>query len=703
MDANGLARGVLDRLDAQIIVVDAQTSRILYSNGSESGMYSAGVVAGAMCHEAHGGSGVTHCPICPVKSLRDEPDGRVTWVFQNPDTRRFYKNISRMIPWEGGAQAVLTQSFDISEEMRAAELHDKAKNDFLSRMSHEIRTPINAIMGLSRMAAGATSRANAQGYLARIDVAAKQLMEIVNDILSFSTLESGDVEIFQAPVTLTALLEDACSAHMPAIREKGQYFGIFVGQGVPQRFVADKAHLGQVISHLVSNAAKFTGRNGIIRVRALIEVGGEGAARSGGRDGAGQDGAGKGLDGAGKGQDGVGAGAGKSQDGAVLEVSVSDTGIGISAEQQQNLFNVFEQANGTKSRNYGGIGLGLSIVKRLTDLMGGQIRVQSEENKGSVFTVRVPVKVLPEVCEDDGAAPAGAKGGAGGKSPDGCEGGEGPNGASGGLRAGSGEAEGRDGAGGAGGEADDGWAEGPAGMGGAGGSTGAVAAGPAGPAGPARAESDDGWAEGPAGMSGAGGAGGPIEADPMRKLHGNPDGAGGKYEGAAGSWGPLGECPARPGSLGGGLDQGGASAGGAWPPGLEPQTPPLFAPEGQGGRGGEAAYDAFLPHLDVAGALARIRGNKKLYAMMLRDFRRSGQCEALLSMAAAGPREAVVEDARRLSSVAESLAMPALKEAIEQLEAVAQRGLSPGEALGRLRVSVAETLGKVDALIGPAQ
>ncbi|MDR1572728.1 MAG: transporter substrate-binding domain-containing protein, partial [Clostridiales Family XIII bacterium] len=243
-------------------------------------------------------------------------------------------------------------------QTKAAEAAAKAKSDFLSNMSHEIRTPLNAIIGMTEIAENAADISQMRSCNVRIKDASRYLLGLVTDILDMSKIEAGKMELYMQPFSLPAILEQVKEMFLPRCKSKNIDFGL-VCDRVPPFVNSDGQRLLQVLTNLVSNAVKFTPENG--RIDLIVRQTGE-------------------ID-----EKGV----------VALEFSVKDTGIGMSDEQQENLFQAFQQGDNSISARYGGTGLGLTISKRIVDLLGGDIRVSATLGQGSVFTVAVPV----QVCE----------------------------------------------------------------------------------------------------------------------------------------------------------------------------------------------------------------------------------------------------------------------------------------------------------------
>ena len=235
----------------------------------------------------------------------------------------------------------------------------KLKSFFLANMGHEIRTPLNAILGYTDlMLMDAESQADKM-RLGIISRAGKNLLALINDILDFAKIEAGKLEIVYQEFSLRQALKDLGQMFAPQAAEKGIDFRISGLGGLPARVIGDSIRLNQILVNLLSNSFKFTEKGSITLHCSYAD------------------------------------------DTAIF--SVADTGIGISREQQNVIFSVFQQGDAASTRKYGGTGLGLSITSRLVSLMNGSIRLESDIGQGSVFTVRLPFQ--KSASTDTGASP----------------------------------------------------------------------------------------------------------------------------------------------------------------------------------------------------------------------------------------------------------------------------------------------------------
>ncbi|MCH2300947.1 MAG: response regulator, partial [SAR324 cluster bacterium] len=257
---------------------------------------------------------------------------------------------------------------------------NQAKSQFLANMSHELRTPLNAVIGLTEMLKEDAEDDENEDYLEpldRIHNASKHLLTLINDILDLSKIEAGKIELFEEEFSLPKMVEDVIETSKPLAEKNDNRIEIRMDQDLDSIY-ADQTRVRQIILNLISNACKFTEKGEVhIEVRKILEV-----------------------------------------ETDLIEISVRDTGIGLSEEQQQKLFQAFTQADSSTTRKYGGTGLGLTITRQLSRLMGGDVTVESELGKGTKFTASLrlkrsdsstsdqvlPAKPKPEFSKEDGSS-----------------------------------------------------------------------------------------------------------------------------------------------------------------------------------------------------------------------------------------------------------------------------------------------------------
>jgi len=252
---------------------------------------------------------------------------------------------------------------------RAAELHlakqaaesaTKAKSDFLANMSHEIRTPMNAVIGMAHLALRTKLTPKQEDYLRKIQRSANSLLGIINDILDFSKIEAGKLHMESVDFGLDEVLDNVSTVVGVKAQEKKLEFLMDTAPDVPMALAGDPLRLGQVLTNLCNNAVKFTEAGEIVLATELVEKGAQWV---------------------------------------ILRFSVRDTGIGITAEQQQKLFEAFTQADTSTTRKFGGTGLGLTISRHLVNMMQGDIRVESESGRGSKFTFTAKFGLVGKVTD----------------------------------------------------------------------------------------------------------------------------------------------------------------------------------------------------------------------------------------------------------------------------------------------------------------
>jgi len=235
-----------------------------------------------------------------------------------------------------------------------SDMDSRHKSAFLANMSHEIRTPMNAIIGMTTLGKSASDIERKDYCFMKIEDASNHLLGVINDILDMSKIEANKFELSPVEFDFEKMLERVVNVLNFRVDQKQQNFSVHIDSSIPHTLIGDEQRLAQVITNLLWNAVKFTPEKGSINLTVRLA---------------------------------------EEEDGlCTLQISVNDTGIGISAEQQARLFRSFEQAESSTTRKYGGTGLGLAISKSIVEMMGGTISVQSEPGKGSTFIVTIKVK-----------------------------------------------------------------------------------------------------------------------------------------------------------------------------------------------------------------------------------------------------------------------------------------------------------------------
>ncbi len=371
-----LFQKILDTAKIGVVMIDMDSKTIQLANRFTESLLqmNASEIIGQKCYDI-----LCHRPpeMCPHERERETPTITAERFIERKDGSSV--PIIKTGTWiEHEGRDMLVDTFvDISiqkdlekklfEAKLSAEAANRSKSAFLSRMSHEMRTPLNAIIGMTQIAAKTERYEKLRGALDTIEVSSKHLLGLINDVLDLSKIEEGKLELLIEPFAPRAMLRKIDSLIEPKVAEKQLDYAVEIDGRMPDRLEGDAMRLSQVLLNFLSNAMKFTPERGRVRLAVHVESIDTGAAR--------------------------------------LRFSVADSGIGMTEEQTSRLFTPFTQADGSISARYGGTGLGLAISKQIVALMGGDIEVRTRPGEGSMFAFSVVLPVSTAAAPSETFAP----------------------------------------------------------------------------------------------------------------------------------------------------------------------------------------------------------------------------------------------------------------------------------------------------------
>ncbi|MCL2174830.1 MAG: ATP-binding protein [Treponema sp.] len=358
-------KDIMNALEVMIFVTDPKTDKILFMNESMKKHY--GIddnPIGKICYKVLQ-RGNVRCDYCPCIKLDNAPDKAVIWDERAHGTNSIYRRVDRYINWTNGEIVHIQHSVDMTELIiakEAAESSNRSKGYFLAQMSHEIRTPMNAILGISEIQLMDKNLPPdaLEGYR-KIHESGNLLVNIINDILDFSKIDAGKLEIFLEKYDVPSLINDTVQLNRMRFEGKLISFIINLNENTPHELIGDELRIKQILYNLLSNAFKYT-EVGEVELSVYAQEG-------------------------------------ESDEQVMIVFCVRDTGQGMTENQVARIFDEYSRFNMDTNRSISGTGLGMSITKRLIDMMNGEISVESKPGEGSVFIVRLPqIRCGDNIC-----------------------------------------------------------------------------------------------------------------------------------------------------------------------------------------------------------------------------------------------------------------------------------------------------------------
>jgi PAS domain S-box-containing protein len=381
------ARSILNNVQAGIIVIDPVSRQVLDANPVALSLLKRNQeeVVGQVCHNHVCPADRGGCPVLDLGETVNNSEG----VLVRADGVHA-PILKTVVPIMLGGRRVLLESFvDITERRHAqtelekaklaAEAASEAKSRFLAMMSHEIRTPLNGVTGMLHLLLRDRPTARQRHWIDMAQSSADTLLRVINDILDFSKVEAGKLDLRDAPTLLHITIGKTAAAFAHKAAGKGLAWSLYLDPAVPSVVETDSDRLAQVLGNLLGNAVKFTDA-GSVGLRVTLQA--------------------------------------DTSEAAWVRFEVTDTGMGVSSEQQERLFKPFSQVDNSTTRRHGGTGLGLGICKELVELMGGRIGLESAAGKGSTFWFELPFKKTTLVPASPIAPADATSGGASGRLPE---------------------------------------------------------------------------------------------------------------------------------------------------------------------------------------------------------------------------------------------------------------------------------------------
>jgi len=370
---------ILNGIDAFIYVSDTVKGEVLFINNKMKAAFNLkdneGI--GDYCYKVFRGLDEI-CEFCPCKKLDIEPNKAITW--EDTNIGRNFRLTDCYIDWPGQKKVHLQHAVDITDTKRITEEKIKAEREtqemtqkkeqaeetsrmksiFLASMSHEIRTPMHGIIGFTELALDDKISDKTKNYLSKIKTSSESLLLIINDILDVSKIEAGKMELEKIPFNISDVFKLCRMIASPNAREKGLSLFCYAEPSVGRLLVGDPTRLRQILLNLLSNAIKFT-NNGMVKLLSAITE--------------------------------------KTYNTVTMHFEIKDSGIGMTEDQLEKIFQPFMQGDDSTTRKYGGTGLGLTITKSFIELMGGELEVESNYGLGSRFSFNLTFETIESTSD----------------------------------------------------------------------------------------------------------------------------------------------------------------------------------------------------------------------------------------------------------------------------------------------------------------